>query len=85
MFISELNNKCHLYQRAEFTQRKKKRCSMADEGSKKRQHVASGWNKEEAVKPGYHSLTASFLYSKFHFQRYASSRATGRSDGLWKT
>lgn len=34
--------------------------------------------------PGRRPLTANFLYSKFHFQSYASPTATGRPDGLWE-
>lgn len=85
IFRSELSGKCYLHQRAEFTHRKKRRFSKAEEGSKRRQSVVSGWNKQEAVEPGHHSLRASFLYSKCSFQRYTSPRATGRSDSLWKT
>lgn len=69
MFISELNGKCHLHQKAEFTQRKKKRRSMAEEGPKKRQRIASSWNKREAVEPSHHSPMVSFLYSKCSFPK----------------
>lgn len=62
IFISDLNHKYHLYQEAEFTLRKKKICSMADQGPKKDSiQLPAGINKSHRAWPSFPDCQLSLL------------------------